>query len=130
MKQSISILLVDDDQLVCTCIAAWLEDEGFEVRIAADAQEALGLMDRLPVDLALVDLHLGDLSGEEFIVRASARHPDSRFMIHTGKHFYQLPARLLALGMRQQDVVFKPIFDLDAFAASIRRLVSGEAADV
>ena len=125
MKDTISVLLVDDDELVSTCISTWLEDEGFVVHTAAGGEEALRLMDRVPVDVALVDLRLGDMDGEELIVRAFARHRRTRFMVHTGKLFYQLPDALLELGMQQRDVVFKPIFDLDAFAATLRRQFTG-----
>ena len=125
MNSIISVLLVDDDDLVSGCISAWLEDEGFSVHIAASGEQALRLMKEIPVDVALVDLRLGDMNGEEVIVRAAALHPGTRFLVHTGKHFYQLPPSLLELGMRQQDVVFKPIFELEAFAASIRQLVTG-----
>ena len=127
MNRPLSVLLADDDELVRDCISTWLEDDGFTVHTAASGSEALRLMGTTQVDVALVDLHLGDMDGEELIVRAHAAHPGTRFMIHTGKQFYQLPARLKALGMRQQDIVLKPIFDLDAFAAGIRRLVTGAA---
>lgn len=125
MTGNISILLVDDDELVSSCISNWLEDEGFTVHVAASGEDALLLLDRFPVDVALVDLQLKDLDGEEVILRAQARYPKTHFMMHTGKHFYKLPARLLELGMRQQDVVFKPIFQLDAFALRLRLMVTG-----
>jgi DNA-binding response OmpR family regulator len=129
MNHPISVLLVDDDELVRTCILSWLEDEGFAVHAAADEQEALSVLARVPIDVALVDLQLGNSSGEDLIVRAFAGHPAVRFLIHTGKHFYQLPDRLLELGMQPADVVLKPIVQLEAFAALLRRRVSG-AADV
>jgi len=118
----ISVLLVDDDELVTACISTWLEDDGFTVHTAGTGQEALLLLAEIPVDVALVDLQLSDVNGEEVIRRAMASHPATRYLIHTGKHFYQLPASLEALGMRQQDVVFKPIFELEAFAARLRGL--------
>lgn len=125
MSRPISILLVDDDQLVSTCISLWLEDEGFTVLNACSGEEAQRLMESTPVDVALVDLHLGDMDGEELIVRVSASHPGTRFMIHTGTHFYQIPDRLRELGMRQHDVVFKPIVELERFSDRIRHMITG-----
>lgn len=124
MNRPISILLVDDDRLVSACISTWLEDDGFAVRTACSGEEALRLMASTPFDIALVDLHLGDMDGEELIVRARSSQANTRFMIHTGQHFYQLPARLLELGMLEHDVVFKPILDLQAFSTMISTLVT------
>ncbi len=42
---SVSVLLVDDDDLVRETIAAFLEDEGFRVIVAASGAEALALLD-------------------------------------------------------------------------------------
>ncbi len=125
MCHAIAVLLVDDDELVSTCISIWLEDEGFTVYSANSGEAALRLMAENPVDVALVDLQLGELNGEEVIAQACAAHPATQFMVHTGQHYYQLPDRLLELGLQQQNVVFKPILDLDSFVAAIRRSVSG-----
>lgn len=125
MNRPISLLLVDDDYLVSTATSAWLEDEGFTVHTASSGEEALRLMASIPVVIALVDLNLGDMDGEAFIIRALACHPGTRFLILTGKLFYQLPAKLQEVGMQQHDVVFKPIAEMDAFSARIRHLATG-----
>ena len=127
MNRDITVLLVDDDEIVTACVLAWLEDEGFVVHTAGCGEEMLKVMASTAVDVALVDLQLADRNGEDLIVEAAALYPRTRFMVHTGKHRYQLPDNLLELGLRQCDVVFKPIFDLDLLSAAIRRLVTGVA---
>jgi DNA-binding NtrC family response regulator len=127
MNRGITVLLVDDDEMVSDCISTWLEDEGFEVYTADNAEQTLSLMASISVDVALVDLQLEETNGEDLIAQASADHPGTRFMVHTGNHRYQLPERLLEAGVQQCNVLFKPIFDLDALSASIRQLVKGVA---
>lgn len=120
MNRPISILLVDDDQLVNTCLSTWLEDEGFTVHCVSGGQEALLVLASTHIDVALVDLHMRDMNGEELITNGSAFHPATRFMIHTGKNSYKLPERLRKLG---HGVVYKPIVELKSFSVTIRQLV-------
>lgn len=128
MNDHISILLADDDEMIRASMAIWLEDEGFKVHTAASGRETVQLLATHRIDVALVDLHLGDTDGEELISQVIVRHPGTRFMICTGKHFYQLPPRLRGHGMRQDDIVYKPIIELNAFSALIRHKSPGSRA--
>jgi PAS domain-containing protein len=54
-----------------------LEREGYRWLTAADAAEALALLERydIPIDLLVTELHLPDLSGEELVDRVRERYP-------------------------------------------------------
>lgn len=57
------ILVVDDDENLRRLIAAYLESEGYEVRQAADGNEALAGVDEQAPRLVVLDLMLPGISG-------------------------------------------------------------------
>lgn len=125
MTRPISVLMVDDNQLVCESIAAWLEDDGFQVYTASCGADAMQLLNSVPIDFIMVDLKLPDMHGDEFIIRASGQYPSARFIIHTGAHSYQLPLELQQLGFHDDDIVYKPIISLPLLTELIRSKVKG-----
>jgi CheY-like chemotaxis protein len=61
------ILVAEDDESVRMTLEFVLEDEGFEVLLAADGEEALGIaLDRLP-DAILLDQLMPKLSGRQVL---------------------------------------------------------------
>ena len=57
------ILVVDDEEAIGDLVTVYLHSEGFTVHRAATAAEALALVARQPVDLALLDVMLPDMDG-------------------------------------------------------------------
>lgn len=53
------VLLVEDDELTTTLLAALLGQSGFDVETAKNAAEALALVESFDPDAALLDIHLG-----------------------------------------------------------------------
>jgi len=66
-------LVVDDDENLRRLVAAYLENEGYEVEQAADADAALASLERREPDLILLDLMLPGLSGLEVARRVRVR---------------------------------------------------------
>jgi CheY-like chemotaxis protein len=67
------VLVVDDDADNRETLAEVLADEGYAVRAAAGAREALALLERgLRPDVVLLDLMMPGMSGEELIERVRA----------------------------------------------------------
>ena len=63
MKDKPSILVVDDDPNICRLEQLYLEKEGYEVRLAADGNEAVDAFRKLPPDLVLLDVMLPKMDG-------------------------------------------------------------------
>jgi CheY-like chemotaxis protein len=53
-----TILVVDDEMLIALDIQTQLEDLGHRVLVAPSLTEALALLEREPIDVAIVDWHL------------------------------------------------------------------------
>ncbi|MFL5515885.1 MAG: DUF4118 domain-containing protein, partial [Gemmatimonadales bacterium] len=71
------VLVVQSDATARQLITQSLEREGVRWLTAADAAEALVLLDRydIPIHLLVTDLQLPDLSGDELVNRVRERYP-------------------------------------------------------
>ena len=64
-----TIALVDDDRNILTSISMALENEGFRVQTYIDAENALVGISRNPPDLAVIDIKMPRMDGEELLRR-------------------------------------------------------------
>jgi len=64
-----TIALVDDDRNILTSISMALENEGFKVQTYIDAENALIGISRNPPDLAVIDIKMPGMDGEELLKR-------------------------------------------------------------
>lgn len=63
----IKIVLVEDDQFLSKILAFRLKDEGFDVVLASDGQEAIVVIKKERPDIVLLDLLLPKKSGFEVL---------------------------------------------------------------
>ena len=62
-----TIALVDDDRNILTSISMALENDGFKVQTYIDAENALVGISRNPPDLAVIDIKMPRMDGEELL---------------------------------------------------------------
>jgi len=62
-----TIALVDDDRNILTSISMALEREGFKVQTYIDGESALNGLSRNPPDLAILDIKMPRMDGEELL---------------------------------------------------------------
>jgi DNA-binding NtrC family response regulator len=106
------ILVVDDDDVLSYVLAKILAVEGYDVALAHDYRDALGILeDGGPVHLLLSDLRLPGVNGFALARMARMRHHDLKVVYMTG--YDDFPATE-ALG----PVMRKPI-DQDALLRTI-----------
>jgi DNA-binding NarL/FixJ family response regulator len=86
MSQSISLVVVDDDQLVAECVGALCEALlGAKVLgYATNGLDGLALIERYHPQVALVDLCMPTLSGIDVVIEARMRQLPTRCVILTG----------------------------------------------
>ena len=65
MKETIA--LIDDDRNILTSISIALEKEGFNVQTYLDGESALIGLARMPPDLAVIDVKMPKMDGEELL---------------------------------------------------------------
>jgi len=122
-QSPLRVLVVDDELSVRQSLEGFLDDFGFIVVVASSAEEALGMLETNPVDVAIVDLRLPGKSGEAFIIQAHESFPKIYFLIHTGSVDYNLGDDLLRIGMSHDHVFLKPLPDLNVLVDSINKIV-------
>jgi PAS domain S-box-containing protein len=86
---ALTILAVDDDELVLTNTAAMLEDLGHRVLAAASASEAMVLLARTTPDLVITDYAMPQVTGLQLADQIRARHPQLPVVMATG--YAELP---------------------------------------
>jgi len=79
------VLVVDDDASVRGSLRKVLEDEGYEVILAGDGQEAVERFGRDQVDLVLMDLGLPIMNGWDAFERITSQNPVLPVIIITGQ---------------------------------------------
>jgi CheY-like chemotaxis protein len=72
--QTPSLLITDDDFDFRQTLKEALEPQGFRTLLAGDGEEALAIVRRETVHLALLDMHMPRLSGLETIRRVRELH--------------------------------------------------------
>lgn len=62
-----TIALVDDDRNILTSLSIALEKEGFKIQTYLDGESALIGLSRTPPDLAVIDIKMPRMDGEELL---------------------------------------------------------------
>jgi ActR/RegA family two-component response regulator len=120
---SIRLLFVDDEEGIRITLAEILRRNGFEVTVAAEVREAIGIMNSQAFDVLLTDLNIGQ-PGDGFTVVSAMRRiqPDVLCMILTGYPAFE--TALQAIRDQVDDYIVKPA-DVDTLVENIRsRLVN------
>jgi CheY-like chemotaxis protein len=107
-KEDIRIVLVDDDRDACESLSEVLQFDGYSVRFAMTAQEAMTAVEEYQPICALVDLGLPDLDGCELSRRLRERYgPDLVLIAVTGRAGAQEHDKAMACGI--DHVLSKPL---------------------
>lgn len=118
------ILILDDDNEVRFNLKIYLMDEDFKCNDFKDAENALKALSNSTFNLAIVDLRLPGMNGEEFILEAFKKNPDMKFIIHTGSTDYKIPIYMADIGIKQEFVFHKPIKNMRRLVSQIKKLTS------
>ncbi|MCL6450244.1 MAG: sigma-54 dependent transcriptional regulator [Acetobacteraceae bacterium] len=113
------VLVVDDEQEVCTFFRHLLGKKGYSVTLARGGQEALEAVDRTRFDLALVDLKLPDSDGITLLKHIKAVHPTCEVIIMTGYSTVKTAVEAIQLGA--YDYIEKPFEVLEDVERLIER---------
>lgn len=86
VEKRASILLVEDEALICEVTAEALAEQGFEVEAFTNAEEALRyLASSRPIDVLFTDINLPGIDGEALARRACELRPGLPVMYTSGR---------------------------------------------
>ena len=118
------VLVVEDDDAISTVLSLTLVDEGYSVRQAADADEALTILQVWLPDAILLDVELPGADGWSFRrqQRAMPGAASVPVVVVSGSHRVTAPSPDLIPAA----VLIKP-FDLEELLSTVERLTANQA---
>jgi two-component system, OmpR family, response regulator PhoP len=114
------LLVIEDDDTLRESLAAQLADAGYAVEQAADGREGLYFALEYPVDLAIIDLGLPEVSGLDIIREAREKGKTYPILILTARDRWQDKVDGLSAGA--DDYVVKP-FHFEEVGARVHALL-------
>jgi len=117
-----TVLVVDDEAAIRDVTHRVLTSAGYRVMMAANAQEALDLLDNpgMPADLLLADVVMPGMTGQDFAARIQARRPGTRVLFMSG---YERPGGEDGWPEPGTQVIAKP-FSRAALLARVTHLLA------
>lgn len=101
------ILIVDDDLDFAASLKLILENENYHPLMAHSEEEALESVEENTVDLALLDIRLGQDDGIDLLLKLKEIHPDILCVMVTG--FGSIETAIQALRNGAYDYLRKPV---------------------
>ena len=108
MASGADILVIDDDPVIRETVGEVLRERGHHVDPVDRGEDALERIGRArPVDLAIVDCRLPDISGLDLLRRIKTRSPDTEVILLTGHA--SLDGALAAMAGDASSYLVKPV---------------------
>ncbi len=119
-RQSVSILVVDDERTLRESCRTVLDAEGYQVTVSGRGEEALELIRRHRYDIAMVDLYMAEVSGLDLLRAIRKQRPETLVIVMTGNP--SVASNVEALRAGAWDYLTKP------FTATHLQILVGRAA--
>ena len=109
-KEMPAVLVVEDEPMLLLVVAETLRDAGYQVWEAANAQNALAILDAQPeIVLMLTDIKMPGMDGYQLAEASLQKRPALKVTLMTGYSQTPLPKKMADMGI---SVLQKP-FDID-----------------
>jgi len=116
-QEKLSILVVDDEQVVRDSLVHWFTEEGYEVEACGSAPNALSRLASREVDLVIADIRMPGMDGIELLEKIKSEQLDTSVIMMTGYASVETAVRALKHGAF--DYITKP-FDPDDLSVVVR----------
>jgi DNA-binding NtrC family response regulator len=106
MEQQLSILVLDDEEIVCARLKPSLEKEGYLVKTFTDSRLARDTLAHERFDIVVTDLKMANIDGMELFRFAKEKWPETEVIIISG--FATVDVTRAALQAGARDIIPKP----------------------
>jgi putative nucleotidyltransferase with HDIG domain len=113
-----ALLIVDDEDAVRRVLYLKLSREGYTCQEANNAEQALHVLETIPIALAILDIKMPGKSGMELLPEIKQGYPDTALIMVTAVNDIDIAVQCLKLGA--DDYLCKP-FNLDDVSLAVQR---------
>lgn len=106
MKESLDILVLDDEPTVGDRLKPALEEEGYNVEVFVDPRKALKRLDEKAFDIVVTDVRMEDIDGIRVLEHVRSKSDRTKVLIITGYATVELAREALSKGVF--DFIAKP----------------------
>jgi len=106
MERKLQILILDDEEVVCTRLKPALEKEGYSVETFTDSLKAKERLEAQRFDIVVTDLKMANIGGLELLRLIKDNWPETRVIIISG--FATVDVTRAAFQSGVHDVIAKP----------------------
>ncbi len=117
-----TVLVVDDDAAIRLLCRVNLELEGYRVAEAAYLDQARSLLDEEPIDVVLLDLHIGHERGLDLLRELRRERPDVAVALLTGSPQERSPDE-----EAKADAIISKPFEIEELGRTVSRLAERSA---
>ncbi len=83
------ILVADDEMSIRLLYSEELKEEGYEVYLASNGKEALEIVEKVPLDLVILDIKMPEMDGIEALRQIKERRPNLPVLLSTAYGEYK-----------------------------------------
>ena len=117
-----NILIADDQATIRELVGEILGDEGHEITLAEDGEDALNKFKRTWHDIVFSDIRMPKMSGIELLTAVKEINENTQFVIMTSHASLENSVEALKLGAF--DYILKPFEDLDIVTDAVNRAMA------
>lgn len=117
MNKNARILIVDDDENIRKTMKVILEDEGYQVDVAASGKEAIAKTNEVQYNLAVFDIRLPDMEGVELLKLVKETIPRTRKIMVTG--YPSMQNAISSVNKKADAYLIKPV-DIEKLLETIK----------
>jgi len=121
MDRKLEILVLDDEEVVCTRLKPALEKDGYGVETFTVSTDAKRRLEEHRFDIVVTDLKMAEIDGLELLKFVRERWPDTRVIIISGFATVEVTRAAFQAGVH--DIIAKP-FKIGQLKELIRRIAT------
>jgi len=106
-EKGLRVLVVDDEEVIRVLFRDVLEDMGYRVRVAANGESAIKVLEEEPFDLIITDIRMPGIDGMELLRISKENYPEIDVIIITGYASVETAVEAMKLGAI--DYLTKPL---------------------